>query len=131
MQKMYTINNFYYFIYPLYSILCSLPNFRSLFYNVDLSEYLCRELALKICFSTCLNCPLLYNVKLWHISSLPLQWESICSWCSGLSGRFLMVDPLSIYRSSLCFTTGVTNAMVCVILSMGCFIVCLTPYNHR
>ena len=28
-----------------------------------------------------------------------------------------MVDPLSYYRSSQCSTTGVTNAVVCAILS--------------
>ena len=30
------------------------------------------------------------------------------------------VDPLSYFCSSQCSTTGVTKAVVCVILSVGC-----------
>ena len=48
-----------------------------------------------------------------------LRGKSVRSWCDGSSDRSFMVDPLSISRSSQYPTTGVTKAVVCVILSVG------------
>ena len=41
------------------------------------------------------------------------------SWCDGSSDRSFMLDPLASSHFSQCSTTGVTTAVVCVIMSVG------------
>ena len=48
-----------------------------------------------------------------------LRGKSVCSWSNGSSDRSFMVDTLTISCPSQCSTTGVTKAVVCVILSVG------------
>ena len=46
--------------------------------------------------------------------------SEVRSWCGGSSDRsFMGWTHIAISRSSQCFTTGVTKAVVCVILSVG------------
>ena len=50
------------------------------------------------------------------------QRYSIRSWCGGSSDwSFMGWTHWAISRSSQCSTTGVTKAVICVILSVGCF----------
>ena len=51
-----------------------------------------------------------------NVSILSMCGATCSSWYDGMSDQSFMVDPL-IY-----FTTGVTKAVVCVILSVGWYI---------
>ena len=64
------------------------------------------------------------NVQVKHCysygSEMQLRGKSVHSWCNGSSDRsFLGWTHSAISRSSQCSTTGVTNAVVCIILSVG------------
>ena len=48
-----------------------------------------------------------------------LRGKSVRSWCDGSSDRYFMVDQLNYFSFLPCSTTGVTKAVICVILSVG------------
>ena len=60
------------------------------------------------------------SVKFNHGNEMQFRGKSLRSWYDGSSDRSFMVDPLSYFsRSNQSSTTGVTKAVVCVILSVG------------
>ena len=50
-------------------------------------------------------------------SEIYLRGKSVRSWCDGSSDRSLMMDLIGLFLVPA--TTGVTKAVVCVILSVG------------
>ena len=50
---------------------------------------------------------------------MKLCGKIVCIWYNRLSVRSFMVDPFGYFLVKQCSKTGVTKAVVCIILSVG------------